>query len=251
MFLKRSDGNALFIILIAVVLFAALTYAITSSSRSKGDIALEKASLEVSRMLAYTASLRATVMRMSVTNGVAGDAVMYNNNVYTNNSGAKKLTLGTPANPAAYVFHPQGGGLTAQSFEAMSSTESCSYGGCVSGGYAQPGHADFYYAKITGVGSDEADVVIVFRLPTQRACMLFNKAVGVGPASGLFSMFIDSDNYQSAAALIAPPSGLADLDAGGEIYATGRMEFCYRSVNASGTGNANTSYNVVSVIWPR
>lgn len=249
--MKRSDGNALFIILIAVVLFAALTYAVTSSSRSKGDINIEKTHLEVAQLLAYTASLRATVMRMSVTNGVAGDAVMYNNNVYQNNMNAVKLPLGTPANPAAYVFHPQGGGIAAKSFDEMSSTESCAYGGCVTGGYAKPGHADFYYANITGIGSSEGDVVVIFRLPTSRACIQFNKIVGVGPASGTFGLFIDSANYQSSAAVATPPTGLADMDGGGEVYANGRTEFCYRSVNATGTGNSYTSYNVLSVIWPR
>lgn len=64
--MRRSErGNILFMILIAVALFAALSYAVTSSSRggSKG-IGEERARLLASRIVQYGTSIEQAVINV-------------------------------------------------------------------------------------------------------------------------------------------------------------------------------------------
>jgi len=64
--MDNEKGNALFLVLIAVVLFAALSYAVTQSGRSNGDASKEQRVLTASKMVDYTATLQQTVMRMTL-----------------------------------------------------------------------------------------------------------------------------------------------------------------------------------------
>ena len=57
-------------ILIAVALFAALSYAITSSSRGGGDIAREQALLNASAVMQWYATAQAGLQRLAIRNGV-------------------------------------------------------------------------------------------------------------------------------------------------------------------------------------
>jgi hypothetical protein len=63
--MKSQRGNALFLILIAVALFGALSYAITTSSRGGGSsIARETTQLKASQMVQYAQAVRSGVQKM-------------------------------------------------------------------------------------------------------------------------------------------------------------------------------------------
>lgn len=63
--MKRARGNILFLILLAVVLFAALAYAVTSSMRGGGkDVTDEQAKLQAAQLLQHISMLENHITRM-------------------------------------------------------------------------------------------------------------------------------------------------------------------------------------------
>ncbi len=243
-------GNVLFLILIAVALFAALTFAISSASRTSAPTAsTEQLKTDVAALLSYTANLRATVQRMGFTSGVAGDQLMYNNDVYKNRGGSILLAMpAAPANPNIYVFRSDGGGIAAQGFEPLGGD--CGYSNCTTNGQTVYGHANFWNIKVPDVGTDLPDVVIAFRAISNAACREINRALDIKSGNILY-LYVHAQGYQAAASVTAPNTALDPISRPDEPHARGRHEFCFNSVNPSGTGNASTQNIFVSVLWPR
>lgn len=106
----RERGNVLFLILIAVALFAALSYAVTSSSRtSSGTTDGESNLINSAQITQYPASIRTAVVRMLI-NGVAVNQLEFNGpNDYAN---LTDTDPGTADFKGFGVFHPNSGGAT-------------------------------------------------------------------------------------------------------------------------------------------
>jgi hypothetical protein len=104
-------GNILFMILLAVVLFAALAYAITSSMRGGGNNASsEAASAKAAAVMQYFSNMENTISRMML----VGDVKDYQINFYYNRS--RYAVFSSYDNPnctesRCRVFDPAGGGL--------------------------------------------------------------------------------------------------------------------------------------------
>ncbi len=99
---SRDDGNALFLILIAVTLFAALSYAVTQSNRGSSSNTSEAALVSGSTITQYPAGLRTGITRMLI-KGVA----------------TSELEFNPPGSFSAThneweAFHPSGGGVSFQ-----------------------------------------------------------------------------------------------------------------------------------------
>jgi hypothetical protein len=99
----NERGNVLFLILIAVALFAALSYAVTQSSRSGGgDAGNETNLISSAQITQYPSSIRTAIIRMMVSSNVAADQLQFNPpSDYTSCSSVSRC-----------VFHPDGGGAT-------------------------------------------------------------------------------------------------------------------------------------------
>lgn len=95
-------GNVLFLILIAVALFAALSYAVTSSSRSGGGNANSETNLVNSAQITqYPAAVRTSIVRMIIS-GTSVEEIRFN----------RPSEFGTLDADTIGVFHPSGGGAT-------------------------------------------------------------------------------------------------------------------------------------------
>jgi hypothetical protein len=107
---KKEGGNVLFLILIAVALFSALSYIVTKSSRSgSGSVNKEKFGILVSQLTQFPIAVRAGVVRLATTEGgnenVSFDWEGWGNTNYQH----------TPVEPDKNkVFHPLGAGVPFQ-----------------------------------------------------------------------------------------------------------------------------------------
>ena len=75
---QTQKGNVLFLILIAVALFAALSYAVTQSSRSGGDSSRETNILNAAQLTQYPTSIRTAVLRL-VIDGYQDTGILFSN----------------------------------------------------------------------------------------------------------------------------------------------------------------------------
>lgn len=104
---RRSErGNVLFLILIAVALFAALSYAVTQSTRSGGgDASRETNLVNAASITQYPASIKTAITRMVISNSTDPDSLLFNT---PSTFGSFDATY--PATNG--VFHPTGGGAS-------------------------------------------------------------------------------------------------------------------------------------------
>ncbi len=104
---NHESGNVLFLILIAVALFAALSYAVTQSSRSGGGSANEETSLINSASISqYPASVRTAIIRMMISNNVDATEINFDPPPYDD------LTTTALQNRGVFYPSPVGGGAT-------------------------------------------------------------------------------------------------------------------------------------------
>lgn len=98
---NNSSGNVLFLILIAVALFAALSYAVSQSNRGGGQGADREVALtNTSVIQQYPANIRGSTSRMMV-NGIQLDALKFN----------PPSDFSSLTDEREGVFHPNGGAI--------------------------------------------------------------------------------------------------------------------------------------------
>lgn len=103
---KSERGNVLFLILIAVALFAALSYAVTQSTRSGGgDASRETNLVNAAGITQYPASIKTAITRMIVSSSIDPTALLFD-------TPSTFANLSTDELKAVGVFYPTGGGAT-------------------------------------------------------------------------------------------------------------------------------------------
>lgn len=103
-----QKGNVLFIILVAVMLFAALGFAVSDILRS-GDprmIGEQRAQLFADELMDYSQNIRLAIQDMKISNGCSDTDISFTRT-------AGDAYEHSPAAPdTCKVFHPRGGGMT-------------------------------------------------------------------------------------------------------------------------------------------
>lgn len=103
---KAQNGNVLFIILIAVGLFAALGYAVSSSMQGGGKgITAEQAQLRATELLAYANTLSTSVSQLRL-RGCSDTEISFENALVGGYENAN-----APDDKTCHVFQPAGGGV--------------------------------------------------------------------------------------------------------------------------------------------
>lgn len=170
---KRSGerGNVLFLILIAVALFAALSYAVTQSTRSgSGDASGETALISSAQLTQYPAGVRTAIVRMVI----AGTDV----NELKFNPPSDFSSLTTDDETRSAVFHPQGGGavFTNAPVDMMATS-----GPNPAGNWYFNMKNQIQDIGLTDSGSSSGNDLIAY-LPgvTQTVCRKMNEELGLG-----------------------------------------------------------------------
>ena len=112
---SRLSGNALFIILIAVALFAALSYTVTSSSRNGSSISKERGRIIASEIMQYGTELEQAVSSMRVLDGCSDTQISFERSPF-DGSDTAYFNPNAPSNKTCHVFHPNGGAVPQNDF---------------------------------------------------------------------------------------------------------------------------------------
>lgn len=231
---QGEKGNVLFLILIAVALFAALSYAVTQSSRSGGgDAGSETNLVNSAQITQYPSSVRTSIIRMMVSSGVDNTELNFD----------RPVDFGTTCNatPAACVFHPSGGGASFVAGPAEireSDTQ-----------------ADWVFTsdwKITDIGSSANDIVAFLPGIKPSVCKKINAQLGISGGTDT-----DADGVPAGATavpVIADAMDSGNLGIGGAANAAhtiGQTAFdgqafgCYDSIDATRTADDLVYYHVL------
>lgn len=102
-----QSGNVLFLILIAVALFAALSYAVTNSTRSGGgNASSEKDSLSAAAITQYGSAVSVAIQRMMLSNNCSETDISFETDLSDYD-----FVHSPPARDQCKLFHPAGGGI--------------------------------------------------------------------------------------------------------------------------------------------
>lgn len=159
---QKESGNVLFLILIAVALFAALSYAVTQSTRSgSGTTERETVLLNSAGLTQYPTTLRTAVVRMILSGfNVVDIGFDSPSSANFNNASARNR-----------VFHPQGGGAVYQTapLEVMSVNASPNW----------RYNGNFEIPQIGQSGAGGNDLIAFLPRVTISVCRRLNEELGI------------------------------------------------------------------------
>ncbi len=234
----NQNGNVLFLILIAVALFAALSYAITSASRSGGgDVSAEKADMLASEMVQMAGYAKATFDRMRISGNLSAEQIEYAVDNSTNNASC--------TTNACRLHHPQGGGLINRPAPREARIDPASTGN---------DNYTYVLADIDGIGTDLPDLLLYIYNIKPEVCEAINRRVGITGIPAPVSMSPGTAFNLVVSAMPVPgvfPATTANI--GEEAAATeirGKSMFCYCHVNPCNTAGGHDSA-FVSVLLER
>lgn len=226
----RESGNALILILIAIVLFAALTAAMNQGSRSStGMLSDQQANLYAMDIIQYGNTIKQAVKRMQM-KGISEEDFSFENTVFATNDGT---LLSLPehfpncASDDCKVYHPAGGGVTARyppEGSALNIESPDSPSGWRAGAWWSMA------AAMEGVGTDLADVALVSYYLRKEVCTQINNLHGVTNPGG--NPPVVAHNYKA----LYTPGGIvetvADGFSGGSV--SDHASYCFEITGRSG-----------------
>lgn len=209
-------GNVLFLILIAVALFAALSYAVTSSSRSGGgDASKETAHANAAAIIQYATSVKNAIVRIKTVNDCTDYNLDFSNPVFKRGNGTPVTTanVNAPSDKRCHIFDAIGGNVQPVVISpAALDTSVAIYSTSV-----KLGHSSFLIFQLKGLGTDGSggtasanDLVLNVPYVNRQTCLALNDLLGVkNPAgeppsigwSGGKSAQYNSGDYSTATAI--------------------------------------------------
>ena len=235
---ENASGNALFLILVAIALIAALTIAVTRSDVSDSDAtAPEQARIKAGNILAQARNVEQAVQTL-ITRGCSEQTINFDNPIvagYTNPD--------APADDSCDIFQTAGAGLTWPEpiANANDGSDWMFLAGNAVGGVSMTDDGT--------CSSGCIDLIAVLPNVTEEVCQQVNILAGI--TSSATTPPVDTGNFE-ATTLIAgvdpAPIGEEILDAGNLLW--GKRTGCFRPTNID-SAPASVSYWVYHVLLVR
>lgn len=197
-------------ILLAVVLFAALSYAVTQSSRGAGSTSSETNALRAAQLIQYGDQVSFAVMRIMMTGGYDRSEVSFENNGVAVNANCTE--------DGCKVFHSNGGGV---SYWELPVDWRGSHGVWVPlWRWNFSKNNQFYNVRTNCADASCNDVALLYRGIQREVCIEINNKLGIDNPSGeppekagyTDPDYVGSLDYYSGSYIIGS-ANLADNDA--------------------------------------
>jgi len=173
--LKSQSGNALFLILIAVALFAALSYAVTNSGRGGNGIDRESEAIKLAQINSVISDVQSGVQRLTL-RGCKETELDFGNSLWKRNDGTDIMFSGhnglAPLDGSCSLFDKNGAGLNPTMIPDAGPV------GLAANSYL-PGSFSIKEAAIDGVGTAKPDLIIVANLVSANICRMYNEENGL------------------------------------------------------------------------
>ena len=167
--MKQQSGNALFLILIAVALFAALSYAITQSGRGGQGIDKEQAGIAAAQLAQYAAQIEQAIMRMQIAYGCSNAEISFyhdsngNGTIETDGSDVY-YNANSPTPDKCHVFSNEGGSIVYQAPDDswLDGTNTAAFG-----------YGEIFVtgsATIQGLGTTQGDLILFIPYISEAVC---------------------------------------------------------------------------------
>lgn len=224
---KGTRGSVLFYILLAVALFAALSYAVSRMMRGAGNIGDEKAGIYAAEVTRYGGTLHEAVRALRISNGCTEDLISFEKAPF-DGSDASYVNSASPSDFSCHIFHPSGGGV---GYLNPLAEVNDSQDWVVTGRNAVP-----------DVGDNTApELVAILPDVTQKICLRINEYLGVENPGG--DPPSDADNVD-----LTPFIGVYSLSEKMSTSAqlSSHMAGCYKHTQPD-----PPTYNFYQVLIPR
>lgn len=247
---RTQRGNILFLILLAVILFAALSYAVTNSLRGGGKNATQESlNLAVSEITNYATLAEQAVTRLRLTNDCPDTQISFH---YDSDGDGTLETNGqdayynpnAPADYRCHVFRPEGGGLHRWKMPADYSVNLngldalAGYGGATSGNVGINMSNCVQDVGTTNGNSCDGttnELLIMFTYLTPDLCSAINGQFGLPTTVSSFSYNSQMESGAFAGAYGATVNTLAPYN-NSPAPMTGQRSFCFIDNSGSHDG---------------
>ena len=184
---KNQSGNVLFLILIAVALFAALSYAVTQSSRGGGNADSETLAINSATVAQYISSIQQALMRMTIINGCTEDEISF----ASDNWGHTEYSHTPASRTKCQIFHRDGGGVSFQRIDPSLLDTAHS---------ALPRYGDYMYGgnlNIVGKGAFTGELTMIVPFLDQDVCEKLHTEFGESGGAARYTSNWSTTNASS------------------------------------------------------
>lgn len=192
--MRQANGNALFLILIAVALFAALSYAVTNSGRGGSGIDREKADILAAQIFNEAAAIQSAYQRLEIIGGY--DQVLFNDSAETTSGtcydGGNTVSAGSCHTIG--VFNAENGIVAPFWSEDMRDPEFSASQTNIWNWNSRP-----LYINSVDIGTSASDEYIVIRAIRDEVCEAINRKVNNDPTINTYSNGASPDGVSKIA----------------------------------------------------